>query len=73
MVRRRRCRSLEDAEARCRRYAKGFFFISALSVANMIAVAAGSKFALSMGLLFTRLGVTQLARVLTSADDSLLV
>jgi hypothetical protein len=62
---------LAEAEVWCRRCASVFFFISVLSLGNMIAVATGSELAASMGLLWMGLGVTQLARALT-ADAGLI-
>jgi hypothetical protein len=59
--------SLADAEALCRRNANGFFYISGLSLINMIIATTGSNFTTSLGL---ELGVDHLTQVLAAATDN---
>ena len=58
--------SIPDAEAFCRRFANGFFWIAGLSLINMITMATGSRVVFFLGL-----GVTQDFQLaaLTMDDD----
>src|SRR5262245_48337378 len=56
--------SLPDAEAFCRRFANGFFWIAGLSLINMFAIATDSGFAMVLGL-----GVTQLMQAFALATN----
>jgi len=63
--------SIPDAEAFCRRFANGFFWIAGLSLINMIAIATGSRVVMILGLGVTQ--VIQLAALTTDEDGWMLL
>ena len=56
--------SIPDAEAFCRRFANGFFWIAGLSLINMITIASGARVVMILGL-----GVTQDIQLAALATD----